>query len=123
VLAGTLESMSKDTRKPSKLWKFVNTDKKAENLAKLALRLFGIGINSASTRCFLSQAGIAHTKLRNRLSFEWSICTSWRANLSAFLRAFPDATTEDSKATLPNLLEDTVPATERDTAEVHGISC
>jgi len=85
VLAGALESMSKDTRKPSKLWKFLNTDKKAENLVKLALRLFGIGINSASRRCFFSQAGIAHTKLRNRLSFEWSICTSWRANLSAIL--------------------------------------
>ena len=62
--------MSKNTRKPSKLWKFVQADKHAGHLAKLALRLFGVGVNSASTERFFSQAGIAHTKLRNRLGHE-----------------------------------------------------
>ena len=38
-------------------------DAKATELAHLALRLFGVGANSASTERFLSQAGIIHNKL------------------------------------------------------------
>jgi len=68
--AGTLQAMSRSTRQPSKLWRFVKNDNAAKDLAKLALRLFGIGINSASTERHFSQAGIAHTKLRNRLGYE-----------------------------------------------------
>lgn len=59
--------MSKDTRKPRKLWSFVKDDAGAKDLARLAERVFGIAVNSASTERHFSQAGIIHNKLRNSL--------------------------------------------------------
>ena len=65
--AGTIESMSANTRKPSKLWTIVQKDENAKALARIALRLFGVSVNSASTERHFSKAGIIHNKLRNRL--------------------------------------------------------
>lgn len=59
--------MSANTRKPRKLWTFVQKDENAKALARIALRLFGVSVNSASTERHFSQAGIIHNKLRNRL--------------------------------------------------------
>ena len=68
--AGILESMGKNTRTPSKLWLLMADDPGACHLARFALRLFGIGVNSASTERFFSQAGLTHTKLRNRMKHD-----------------------------------------------------
>ena len=46
---------------------FVQKDDNAKVLARFALRLFGVSVNSTSTERHFSQAGIIHNKLRNRL--------------------------------------------------------
>ena len=59
---GILSSMGRNTRTPNKLWLLVKDDPNGCHLAKLALRLFGVGVNSASTERFFSQAGLTEVE-------------------------------------------------------------
>ena len=52
------------------LWRLVAADSNSSQLAKVAKRLYEIGVNAACDERFFSQAGIVHSKLRNRLQHD-----------------------------------------------------
>eukprot|EP00611_Tribonema_gayanum_P013282 TRINITY_DN240_c0_g1_i4.p1 TRINITY_DN240_c0_g1~~TRINITY_DN240_c0_g1_i4.p1 ORF type:complete len:602 (-),score=156.97 TRINITY_DN240_c0_g1_i4:75-1880(-) len=66
---GVIESFCRprrgQTSDPTQLWRAVRG--RAPQLAKLALRLYGVCINAAGDERFFSQTGLTHTKIRNRL--------------------------------------------------------
>ena len=67
VHAATMRSVKQPGAPPERLWKLVKSE--VPQLCNVAVRLMAMGVNAAGCERIVSQMGLTHTRLRNRLGY------------------------------------------------------